>query len=223
MSGSPDPLHPRRPARARFGPPALVALCGLAMGFASPAQATRYTWQFDLDANQIPNGISTSNALGQAWLDYESETDHLQVLVAWAALDGDLSGIHIHGRALPGESTRTHIFDVFGGASDLPLGIDRRTGHYESVFHLGEAHDDGVPSGAGHLPLDQALSAMTAGQAYMIFHSENWPDGELRGQLPVANVVPESSTGAMAILGVSMAAALSRRKGVAARGGSSVT
>ena len=63
----------------------VLAVLLLAAGFGSavPASAARFTWQVDLDASQIPNGISTSPALGQAWLDYRTETDHLLVTVAW--------------------------------------------------------------------------------------------------------------------------------------------
>lgn len=187
--------------------PSLLFVLTLSLLLASPAIATRYSWQLDLDSSQIPNGISTSNGLGQAWLAYQTETDHLQVLVAWTALDGNLTGIHIHGPALPGESTRTHIVDVFGSATDIPSDLDLRTDLHQASYHLGDAHGgDDVPSGDGHLPLDQALAAMVAGEAYMVFHSEAWLDGELRGQLPVATLLPEPSTGWLALLGLSLGA-----------------
>jgi hypothetical protein len=189
--------------RLLLGVPSLLLL---SLAVAAPSAATRYTWQFDLDSGQIPNGISTSNGIGQAWLDYNTDTDHLQVLVAWTALEGNLTGIHIHGYANPGESTRTHIFDVFSSATDIPQNLDLRTDHHDSLYHLGHAHGDGVPSGGGHLPLDQALDAMVTGQAYMVFHSELYLDGEVRGQLPVASLVPEASTAGLLVVGLVCAA-----------------
>jgi hypothetical protein len=183
---------------------------------AGSASADRYTWQLDLDAGQVPNGLSTSSGLGQAWLDYNTDTDHLSVLVAWAGLEGDLSAIHLHGPAGPGESTRTHVLDVFSDATAIPAGLDLRSDHYSGLFHLGQAHgDDDVPHGGGHLPLEQALEAMLAGQVYVMFHSEAYLDGELRGQLPEATRVPEPGTGCLAALGVAGAFLAGRRRAIA--------
>jgi len=189
-----------------------LGLCA-ALLVAGPAAADRLTWQLDLDSGQIPNGLSSSNGLGQAWLDYNTDTDHLSVLVSWTALEGDLTGIHIHGPAGPAEGTRTHILDIFGEATDIPSGLDRRTDHHSALFHLGEAHgEDEIPHGDGHLPLAQALDAMASGQAFVMFHSEAYLDGELRGQLPLATLVPEPSTSGLVGIGLAAAIAVGRRR-----------
>jgi hypothetical protein len=177
---------------------ALVACLWLAPA----AHALDYSWQFDLDSGQIPNGLSDSKGLGQAWMSYDVETDHLSITLSWTLLEGDLTGIHIHGPAGPDESTRTHLADVFGDESDIPAALDRRTDVYMTTLHIVAPHGGDHGGSGGQLPGELALQTLLDGNAYVIFHSSAYPEGELRGQIPVAQPVPEPGTGCLVALGL---------------------
>jgi hypothetical protein len=183
---------------------ALALLAGV--GFAGSTHATLYTWQFDLEPGQVTPEGSGSNASGQAWLYYETTTDHLRAVVSWRDLEADLSGIHIHGPAQAGFSSRTHLIDIIKDASVLPSGIDLRQQVWEApTLHIfaqhGGAHGHGgVPTGI--LP-DQVLDAMLAENAYMLVHTDNaiFTGGELRGQLRLISI-PEPTTALLMGLGL---------------------
>jgi hypothetical protein len=186
----------------------LALLTALLM--ASPAAAIRYTWIFDIEPEQVTPEGSGSSASGQAWLYYDTLTDHLQLNIAWTGLEADLSGIHIHGPALPGQSSRTHLIDVFADASVIPGEVDRRTDFYQAVVHLFEPHPDdgpshnhaGVPQG---IPPEDALAAMVDETAYILMHSDDsvFFGGELRGQLVLTEtIIPEPGTASLLALGL---------------------
>jgi hypothetical protein len=190
----------------------LVAL-GWALLLASQAQAINYQWQFDLSPDQVTPDGSGSSASGQAWLYYDTLTDHLRVVVSWTSLEADLTGLHIHGPALTGESSRTHLVDIIADETALlsmPSIVDRRTQVWESpTLHLFAAHggnhgEGGVPVG---IPSEDVLAAMLANDAYMLLHSDNsvFVGGELRGQLELTPV-PEASTALLSGLGLCLLA-----------------
>ena len=173
------------------------------------AHAVEHRWQFDLMAEQVTPDGSGSGGSGQAWLYYETETDHLRVVVSWMDLDADLTALHIHGPALPGQSSRTHLIDIIADESvlpSLPSLTNRRTQVWEApAIHLFAPHDGshghgGVPIG---IPPEDTLAAMLADEAYLLLHSDDvlFPGGELRGQLRLL-VVPEPSTGLLLGLGL---------------------
>ncbi|MBW2275745.1 MAG: CHRD domain-containing protein [Deltaproteobacteria bacterium] len=176
---------------------------------ANPAAATRYTWVFDIEPEQVTPDGSGSTGSGQAWLYYDTLTDHLQVNIAWSVLEADLSAIHIHGPALPGQSSRTHLVDIFSDASAIPSELDRRTDFYQAVVHLftphsgGSSHNHGgVPTG---IPPEDALAAMVAEEAYILLHSDDavFFGGELRGQLALTEtLIPEPGTATLMALGL---------------------
>lgn len=181
----------------------------LAMVVASDGHALSYQWQFDLTPEQVTPEGSGSDSSGQAWLYYDTITDHLRVIVSWANLEADLTALHIHGPALAGQSSRTHLVDIIRDETALlsmPSIIDRRTQVWESpALHLfaehGGSHGDvGVPIG---IPPEDALSAMLSDEAYMLLHTDNsvFFGGELRGQLRLISV-PEPSSAIFLGLGL---------------------
>jgi hypothetical protein len=189
----------------------------LALALSNQAQAINYQWQFDLSPDQVTPEGSGSTGSGQAWLYYETLTDHLRVIVSWSSLEANLSALHIHGPALPGESSRTHLVDIIADEAALfsmPSIVDRRTQVWESptlhIFsgHSGTHGDGGVPTGI--LPED-VLAAMLADDAYMLLHSDDsiFFGGELRGQLRLVEV-PEPSMALLIGLGLSLLAARAR-------------
>lgn len=187
-------------ARRRVRP--IAAFFGLLFAILSPGDghALTHQWQFDLRPEQVTPEGSGSTSSGQAWLYYDTLTDHLRVVISWANLEADLTSIHIHGPALPGQSSRTHLVDIIRNESALlsiPSITDRRTQVWESpVLHLfsdhsGDHGDGGVPIG---IPPEDALSTMLANEAYLLLHTDNsvFLGGELRGQLQLI-AVPEPS------------------------------
>lgn len=184
----------------------------------SPAHAYTISWQFDLESSQIPNGLSTSYGFGQAWISYETVSDHLNLTVAWTALEGALTGIHIHGPAEYGVTTRTHIVDVFKDSTEIPAGLDLHTDLHSETQHVFDPHgEDGHGGGGGHLPPDYALQTMIDEQAYMVFHTDLYPDGEIRGQL-VLTSIPEPKTGWLVGASVLAAAGSAGRRPRSRRG-----
>jgi hypothetical protein len=184
---------------------------GLLLSMLVPGEgrALSYQWQFDLRPEQVTPEGSGSASSGQAWLYYDTLTDHLRVIVSWASLEADLTALHIHGPALPGQSSRTHLVDIIGDESALlsiPSITDRRTQVWESpTLHLFTEHsgghgDGGVPIG---IPPENALAAMLADEAYLLLHTDNsvFFGGELRGQLRLISV-PEPSSAISLCLGL---------------------
>ena len=176
---------------------------------AGEGHAVSYQWQFDLRPEQVTPEGSGSASSGQAWLYYDTLTDHLRVIVSWASLEADLTALHIHGPALPGQSSRTHLVDIIADESvlsSIPSITDRRTQVWESpVLHLFAEHDGGhgdggVPIG---IPPEEALAAMLADEAYLLLHTDNsvFFGGELRGQLRLISV-PEPSSAISLCLGL---------------------
>jgi hypothetical protein len=183
------------------------------MVVAGDSHALSYQWQFDLNPEQVTPEGSGSTSSGQAWLYYDTLTDHLRVIVSWANLEADLTALHIHGPALSGQSSRTHLVDIIrdeSALSSMPSITDRRTQVWESpVLHLFAEHsgghgDGGVPVG---IPPEDALAAMLADEAYILLHTDNsvFLGGELRGQLRLISV-PEPSSAIFLSLGLIMLA-----------------
>ena len=93
-------MRARVVARSRRvdGPAALLVGLGLVLiAPASHATPMVHRWQFDLSVDEItPNGFVDSHAIGQAWISYSPESDHLDILVSWTDLVGSIERIHIH-------------------------------------------------------------------------------------------------------------------------------
>jgi len=181
----------------------------LVVGTSRAANATLYTWAFQLTPEEVTPDGSGSSSSAQAWLYYDTLTDHLRAVVSWANLEADLTGLHIHGPALPGQSSRTHLINIIKDASvlpDLPGITDLRTQYWESpTLHIfdqqGDSHGHGgVPIGI--LPVD-VLAAMVNEEAYMLLHTDSaiFADGELRGQLQLIPI-PEPTTALLLGLGL---------------------
>ena len=181
----------------------------LSMLVASEGQALSYQWQFDLTPEQVTPEGSGSASSGQAWLYYDTLTDHLRVIVSWANLEADLTALHIHGPALPGQSSRTHLVDIIADESvlpSIPSITDRRTQVWESpTLHLFAEHSGGHGDGGVliGIPPEDVLAAMLADEAYLLLHTDSsvFFGGELRGQLHLISV-PEPSSAFLLCLGL---------------------
>jgi hypothetical protein len=164
-----------------------------------------YEWQFNLTVDQVtPNDFITSTAIGQGFVRYDTVADHLNILISWTDLVGEIDRVHIHGPAAIGFNTRDHLVDVLLGASQLPAGTDLHTDTYQTVKHLLDPGDGHAGPHGGHYTGQQALDFMIQEQAYIMLHSSVYANGELKGQFVLTNVtVPEPGTGVLLGLGLS--------------------
>jgi hypothetical protein len=134
---------------------------------------------------------------------YDVVADHLDILVTWTDLVGEIDRIHIHGPALAGYNERTHVVDVIMDASELPVGTGLHTGQFDTVKHLFETGDEHGGGHGGNYPPQQTLDILVSGEAYMLLHSTVYFEGELRGQLVLTSVtIPEPSTAILLAFGL---------------------
>ncbi len=130
------------------------------------------------------DGTTGSTATGSATFFYDASSNLLRYSITYQGLTADLTNIHIHGPANAGQSNAAHIFDVFSGASDvINAGVNRRSDTVVGVVNL-TSHTHG---GTNPTPtLAEALAALSSGQAYINVHTEAFPMGEIRGNVPAA-------------------------------------
>ena len=212
---------PRDGSKPRRRLLASLAAALLFAAWTAPALALpiAYDWQFDLGVDQVtPNDFIESRALGQAWIHYDAIADHLSVLVTWTDLVGEIEKIHIHGPALPGYNTRTHVVDILNDPSEIPAGTGLHTGQFQTLLHLFDPGDEHGGSAGGHYPPETVLGILTGEQAYMLVHTSVYFDGEIRGQLVLTGMtVPEPGTGTLLCLGLGLLAGRRGREPAASR------
>lgn len=175
---------------------ALIAVLAWSWLFAPEVGARSFVWTMTADESQVANsgvgdGSTDSTATGSATLIYDTKTRMLAWDIAWSGLEGDLTKIHIHGPAGPGQSNRAHLFNVFSEEVDvLTSGVDRTTDSTQSQAKLRSVVlDTRSPFGPG-----QALRFMLEDRGYVNVHSNLWPNGEIRADLVLTEGVPRTGT-----------------------------
>lgn len=159
---------------------AVVAVVGLA----ASAQAAIINFTASLDATQeVPPNTSPAFGHGDVALDTDALTFTFNLTVH--DLTAAISASHIH--QAPFGVNGPVIFGIGNQSVYTPAGTN--------VFTV---------SGGGTLTLAQAL-AMIAGNTYFNVHTQNFPGGEIRGQ-----IVP--SPGSLALLSLAGLATLRRRR-----------
>ncbi|MGH0033480.1 MAG: CHRD domain-containing protein [Myxococcota bacterium] len=176
--------------------PATLVLCSLFV--ASQVQARTFVWEMSADESQVANsgvgdGSTDSAATGGATITYDTKTRRLTYDIDWNGLEGDLTKIHIHGPADPGQSNRAHLFNVFTEEVDvLTSGVDRTTDSVQAEQKLRSlVLDTRSPFGPG-----QALRFMLDGRGYVNIHTNLWPNGEIRADFVLTAGVPRTGTNA---------------------------
>jgi len=162
-------------------------------------------------AQEFPPNASPGTGLATVMIDDVTHT--LQVDVSWAGLLSPTTVAHIHCCVPPGATaipaTGVPTFPGF------PAGVT--SGTFSALFDL---DDPGLINpafvtangGTTALAFDAFLTGMLTGNAYFNIHTQQFPAGEIRGQLAP---VPEPATWAMLLLGfaaVGMALRRSRRR-----------
>lgn len=128
-------------------------------------------------------------------------------------------------RDLLGTTTGAHIHcctsDAFSGTApialpfeDFPTGV--RAGEYTAAFNLGDeaTYDPAFLSANGGTAAGAAaalLAGMNANEAYVNFHTDAYPNGEIRG-FAVAAPIPEPAEWAMLGIGLGGLLWMNRRR-----------
>ncbi len=146
---------------------AAVMATGLLLA-AAPAQAEMMKFMAELTgAAEVPPVEGAATGTAEVTLDTEAMT------VAWTftheGLSGDMTGAHIHGPASATEAAPP-VIDVL---------MEPAEGTTEEM-----AEDDAM-AGSADITAEQAAD-LQAGNYYFNVHTEANPDGEIRGQLMLA-------------------------------------
>ena len=176
---------------------ALIFAASLALP-ATSANANIIVFSGNLTGTQEfpPNA---SPGTGLATITIDDVTHSMIVDVSWSGLLSPTTIAHIHCCAAPGANaipaTGVPTFPGF------PTGLT--SGTFNATFDLddpGLINPAFVTANGGTIPLafDAFLTGLLAGNAYINIHTQQFPGGEIRGQLAP---VPEPATWAMLMLG----------------------
>ncbi len=144
----------------------LVFLAGIVFSSTRPAFAEPFACTASLDGSQEVPPVETDGT-GTATITFDSDTNELSWEIEFSGLSGPATGAHFHGPAAEGANAgvQVNIGDVSGLSSPM--------------------------SGSAELTAEQA-STLLDGQMYINIHTEQNPDGEIRGQ---ASCEPETADG----------------------------
>ena len=143
----------------------LVLLAGVLIpGSVRPAYADTYTCAAPMDGSQESPPVETEGE-GSASLTFDSETNELSWEIEFSELSGPATGAHFHGPAPEGENAGVQI-DI-GEISGL----------------------DSPMVGSAELTEEQATYLLD-GLLYINIHTQDHPDGEIRGQVNCEAEVP---------------------------------
>lgn len=172
-----------------FSTAAMTVLCVFALSVVSKADTVTFTAVIN-SAQEVPT--NTSTATGMATLILDTATGKATLSVSFSGLTSGLRDAHIHGPAPVGVNAGV----IQGFLTQLTVGST--SGSFSNWA----------------LPItltQQQMTGLTNGLWYVNIHSNNFPGGEIRGQL---TAVPEPGT--LLLLGaglLSVASALKKRRG----------
>ena len=151
---------------------------------AVPAAATVITLQASLDGAQANAGAGTgSPGTGTAAVLFDDVTNDLSWNISWANLLGNVFVAHFHGPATPNQNAGVQV-DFLGIAP-------------------------GNPS-IGNTTIDNAQAAqLLAGLWYVNIHTDQFPGGEIRGQV---QQIPEPSLVSLLLSGLAGLLFVRRRR-----------
>jgi hypothetical protein len=172
----------------------LTGLLFLALGVASPANATPITYTTILSgANEVPPTGSTATGTATFILNL----DQLTVNETFTGLIAPATAAHIHCCTPPGTNTGvavpftgfpTATSGTYSNTFDLTL-----TSTYNSAFLTAE----GGTAASAEAAL---IAGLNSGDAYANIHDSTFPGGEIRGLIAVATPEP----GGLLLLGTGM-------------------
>jgi hypothetical protein len=186
----------------------LRALCLLSAFFVASSSAAiiEYVAPLGLTGDQEvpPTG---SSATGTGTASYDSVTMILSVDLSWTGLAAPSGAAHIH--CCPGPGVNATVAIDF-----VPAGFPNQvSGTFTNNFDLNDAASYGEGFLSMFADVGAARTAFLAGLnsnlAYFNIHNETFPGGEIRGDIQVAQVIPEPAS--VALIGLGMAVLILRR------------
>ncbi len=185
---------------------ALAAAAALA-SFPAAAAVTLYSAPLTGPAEAPPN---TSPGIGAALVTVDDTNLSLRLEVGFYGLLGETTAAHIHCCVEPPGTApvATPVPNLPG----FPVGVT--TGYYDQTFDmsLASSYNPAFLSANGGTPgsaFASLLSGLNAGDAYLNIHTDQFPNGEIRGFL---QPVPEPATYAMFGSALGLVAFAKRRK-----------
>jgi hypothetical protein len=158
----------------------------------SPAGAlVSQRWDFPITEQQIrngpePDGSTESGASGFAHFAFDADTATLHYTITWRDLEGDLTKLHVHGPATPGQSNPNHLFEIFNSLQDvLDAEVDPRSDSFTGSIVLDDTATEctGLSSGTQEMAAADTLPCLLEGLAYVNVHTMVFPVGEIRGNV----------------------------------------
>ena len=165
-----------------------LALAALALSAPAGAQ----TYSTFLNGAQAMTS-SSATGFGTVRLDAGGPTgQRLFVTETVSGLTSALTEFHIHGPAAPGFDGPV-LYNIASASGD-PLGLLGKTSFSFTDFEIDLPAVVTADNGSTFTQAQQ-VTFLTAGVDYLNVHTTNYPEGEIRGQIPSAPAaVPEAGT-----------------------------
>lgn len=160
--------------------------------FAAAAPAQAQTFSTYLNGAQEPTS-SPATGFGTVRLAAGGPTgEQLFVTESVSGLTAPLIEFHIHGPATPGYNGPV-LYNIASAALGDPLGLLGQTSFSFTNYEIDLPSVVTADNGSMFTQAQQ-VTFLTAGVDYLNVHTTAFPDGEIRGQIPTSNAVPETGT-----------------------------
>jgi hypothetical protein len=175
---------------------ALALATILALGLPAVATAATAIYSFTLDGTkEVPANLSP--AAGSAQVTVDDTADTITFALTAFNLGSPVTGLHIHGPALP-TANAPIVFNMLANATSqgpVTIGPNVIPNSFAAFGGAGSTFAD-------------AINAAPS-QFYVNLHTQSFPGGEIRGQL---SPIPEASSYAMFIGGLAVLGLFARRR-----------
>jgi hypothetical protein len=162
----------------------LLGICAAALALmlvlAPNASAQTVTLTANLQGGEETPAIINTGAVGTAEVTVDVPNREVAVTLKVFNIPTPTTAGHIHigSKGTPGPTVL-----------NFPSSLPGRTGDFTMVFRLGDTPGVfNVRSAIGINTIDDAIQAIVGGNSYVNIHTQQFPGGEIRGQLTVVSV-----------------------------------